>query len=147
MDEFDRKLLAALKVDSQARYVDLGATVHLSAPAVHERVKKMKRQGILRRFTVDVDPAGVGFGVCAYVSINLAPGGACSESYLWAEAFPEVEECHTIAGSADVLLKVRAATTKALELFLVELSHQPDVAATTTTMVLDTYLDRGVRVL
>ncbi|MGZ8363965.1 MAG: Lrp/AsnC family transcriptional regulator [Caulobacteraceae bacterium] len=145
MDEFDRKLLGALQRDSQAKYADLGALVHLSAPAVYERVRKLRRAGVIRRFTIDVDPEPLGLAICAFVTVKLSQEG-CSAVARVLAAFPEVEECHTTGGASDILLKVRAKAPKDLEALLDRLGSTPGVGSTQTTIVLDTYAERGCRV-
>jgi DNA-binding Lrp family transcriptional regulator len=145
VDEFDRRLLASLQRDAQARYADLGAAVHLSAPAVFERVRKLRRAGVIRRFTIEVDPQALGFAICAFVTVKLDARG-CSDVARRLAEFDEVEECHTTGGTSDILLKVRARTPKDLEGLLDRLGAAPGVGSTQTTVVLDTYAERGCRI-
>ena len=56
VDDFDRKLLGVLVEDATVSYAELGQRVGLSAPAVHERVKRLRRSGAIRRTSVLVDP-------------------------------------------------------------------------------------------
>jgi hypothetical protein len=48
LDETDRKLLGLLAEDSTRSYAELGRLLHLSAPAVHERAKRLKQEGVIR---------------------------------------------------------------------------------------------------
>ncbi|MGH3739153.1 MAG: Lrp/AsnC family transcriptional regulator, partial [Micromonosporaceae bacterium] len=57
MDDVDRDLLGELQHDATQSYAALGEAVGLSAGAVHERVRKLRERGAIRRTTVDVDPA------------------------------------------------------------------------------------------
>lgn len=56
LDQTDRKLLAALREDATQTYAELARELHLSAPALHERVKRLKARGVIRRTTVELDP-------------------------------------------------------------------------------------------
>ena len=56
IDDFDRKLLSVLVEDATVSYADLGQRVGLSAPAVHERVKRLRRSGAIRRTSALIDP-------------------------------------------------------------------------------------------
>lgn len=70
MDHIDRALLTLLQQDATQSYAALGQAVGLSAGAAHERVRKLRERGVIRRSTVEVDPAAVGNGVLAYVMVD-----------------------------------------------------------------------------
>jgi DNA-binding Lrp family transcriptional regulator len=70
IDEIDRRLLAELQQDATQSYATLGQTVGLSAGAAHERVRKLRSAGVIRRTTIEVDPAALGSGVLAYVLLD-----------------------------------------------------------------------------
>ncbi len=141
----DRTLLGLLKADAGAKYAELGRAVHLSPPAVFERVKKLKRLGIIRRTTVDIDPRALGLQVLAFVELTYTRLTS-PEMAAALEDFAEIEECHSIAGAACMLLKVRTPDSAALEAFLNALQKLPHVERTQTTVVLSSYFERGVRV-
>jgi DNA-binding Lrp family transcriptional regulator len=145
LDPVDRKLLGLLQQDAQAKYAELGAALNLSPPAVFDRVKKLKRAGALKRYTVEVAPEATGFGICAFVSVTTT-GRTCAEVIPDLEHYPEIEECHSIAGQECLLLKVRTSTPKELETLLSSLWHVPGIVRTATTLVLDTYIARGTRI-
>ncbi|MFC7640114.1 Lrp/AsnC family transcriptional regulator [Streptosporangium lutulentum] len=65
MDAVDRALLKELQRDATQAYAALGQAVGLSAGSAHERVRKLRESGVIRRTTIDVDPAAVGRGVLA----------------------------------------------------------------------------------
>jgi len=144
LDLFDRRLLGALQANAQARYADLGAAAHLSAPAAFERVKKLKRAGVIRRFTIDLDPDALGLHVCAFVEIALN-NARCAEAAEALAALAGVLECHVVAGAFDIHLKVRAPSTAGLHSIISRVSQMPFVRETKTTMVLETYREGQVR--
>ncbi|MGO1118749.1 Lrp/AsnC family transcriptional regulator [Rhodovibrionaceae bacterium A322] len=145
MDDLDRKLLGLLQQDSQQKYADLADQLNLSAPAVHERVKKLKKAGVIKHYTVELDGEALGFPLTSFISVFLK-GASCVDVMPALEAFPEIEECHSLAGEACLLLKVRTATPKELEALLVALWAVPGIESTTTNLALDSYLRRGTRV-
>ena len=57
MDELDRRILDHLREDARTSFDAIGAAIGLSASAVKRRVDRMKASGVIRRFTVDVDPS------------------------------------------------------------------------------------------
>ncbi|MEU8431421.1 Lrp/AsnC family transcriptional regulator [Streptomyces sp. NPDC029216] len=140
MDDIDRALLLRLQEDAGQSYAALGTAVGLSAGATHERVRKLRERGVIRRTTVDVDPAAVGSGVLAYVMVDSnAWMGESAEAFA---AIPEIQEAHIIAGSASVLVKVRTATTEQLQDVLRRLYAIDGVSGTQATVVLETFFER-----
>ena len=141
LDRLDRKLLALLTEDATLSYASLGESVGLSAPAVHERVKRLRRSGVLRRTVALVDAAALGKGLLAFVHVDTVGWGKTQE-LLSISAFPEVEEIHSVAGDTCMLLKVRTRDPQALEALLARLYATPGVKATRSYVVLSTYLER-----
>ncbi|GHE35506.1 transcriptional regulator [Streptomyces longispororuber] len=142
MDHIDRSLLARLQQDATQSYAALGQAVGLSAGAAHERVRKLRERGVIRRTTAEVDPAALGSGVLAYVMVESSAWmGESADAFA---ALPEVLEAHVIAGSASVLVKVRTATTEQLQDVLRRLYAIDGVSGTQATVVLETFFERPV---
>jgi Lrp/AsnC family leucine-responsive transcriptional regulator len=145
LDLVDRKLLALLKQNAAAKYAELGQQLNLSAPAVFERVKRLRKSGVIRRYTIDVAPAATGFGLGAYILVYLKRR-TCEEVFQDLGGFPEIEECQSLAGEASMMLKVRTSTSKDLETLICALWHVDGIDRTVTMLMLDSYYDDGVRV-
>lgn len=144
VDAFDRRILAALTEDARSTYAAIGQVAGLSAPAVHERVKRLKGMGVLRGTTTRVNGEAVGKPFLAFVHID-AEGWGKSEQMMRMKVFPEVEEIHSVAGDTSVIMKVRTAGPHALEHFLAQLYALPGVRSTRSFVVLSTYLERPVQ--
>ncbi|GIE85173.1 Lrp/AsnC family transcriptional regulator [Actinoplanes regularis] len=147
MDGTDRALLAALQADATQAYADLGKAVGLSAGSAHERVRKLRERKVIRRTTVDVDPAAVQRGVLAFVLLqaNSWMGDPPTRDAL--AAIPEIQEAHIVAGSASLLVKVRTATTEQLQAVLRRAFDIDGVTGTETIVVLETFFERPLNVL
>src|SRR5215813_11475544 len=98
IDSVDRKLLAALQEDAGQSYAALGEVAGLSAGSAHERVRKLKAAGVIRRTTIDVDPAALGHGVLAFVLLEANTWMGDEPTMHALEEIPAVEEAHIIAG-------------------------------------------------
>ncbi|MFE5568335.1 MULTISPECIES: Lrp/AsnC family transcriptional regulator [Amycolatopsis] len=144
MDDVDRMLLTALQQDATQAYAALGKAVGLSAGAAHERVRKLREQGVIRRTTVDVDPAAVGRGVMAFVLVEAGSWMGDPPTKAALEALPEVVEAHIIAGPASLLVKVRTPTTEELQASLRRLYAIEGVTGTQTIVVLESFFERSV---
>ncbi|WP_455360308.1 Lrp/AsnC family transcriptional regulator [Streptomyces sp. SYSU K21746] len=142
MDDIDRELVALLQRDATQAYAALGRAVGLSAGAAHERVRKLRDRGVIRRTTVDVDPAALGRGVLAFVMVESSAWmGDSAEAFA---AIPEIQEAHVIAGSASVMVKVRTTTTEGLQDVLRRLYAIEGVSGTRATVSLETFFERPV---
>lgn len=144
VDAFDRKLLGVLVEDATISYAELGKRVGLSAPAVYERVKRLRRSGVIRRTTVLIDPSAMSKPLLAFIHVDTTGWGK-TQALLAIQRFPEVEEIHSVTGDTCMLLKVRAENTKALEALLAHLYATPGVSATRSYIALSTQLERPVQ--
>ena len=142
MDAIDRNLLAELTRDGGQSYAALGKAVNLSAPAVHDRVKKLRRSGALRGVAARIDPHAVGKTLLAFVHVDTRGWGKTPELMALSE-LPEVEELHSVTGDTCMLLKVRVTDSEALEGLLARLYAIEDVIATRSYVALSTYVERG----
>lgn len=138
IDQIDRQLLDLLQGHGRMSHHDLAQRVGLSAPAVGERVRKLEERGVIRHFSVTVDPKRLGLDVTAFIAIGIAGSQYFEPFVAHAEAADEVLECHAVTGSGSHLLKIRTASTSTLELLLAEIQSWPGVQWTTTSIVLST---------
>jgi DNA-binding Lrp family transcriptional regulator len=109
---------------------------------VHERLRRLEREGIIRRWTVEVDTAALGLGVVAFIGIRATR--PCSELLDSIKKIPSIEECHSVAGALSMILKVRVKDTAALLGLSEQLRQIPGIEQTETTIVLKTQIDRPV---
>ena len=147
IDDLDRKLLGALQYDAGQSYAALGQAVGLSAGSAHERVRKLKAAGVIRRTTVEVDPAALGQGVLAFVLLDASAWMGDEPTLQALRAIPAVQEAHVIAGPASVLVKVRTVTTEDLQATLRALHQIDGVTSTQTIVVLESYFERPPAVM
>ena len=142
LDPTDLRLLDALQKDAAQRLEDLARLVQLAPSSVHDRIRRLEKDGIIRRWTVELDAPALGLGVLAYVGIRATT--PCSELLHALEAIPAIEECHSVAGELSMLLKVRAPDTPSLLELSERLRQIPGIEQTETTIVLKTQLDRPI---
>ena len=138
IDDIDSRIISVLAADGRRSYADIGTEVGLSTAAVHERVKKMLEKGVIRRFSISVDPERVGLNFTAFVAIRNDGGIHCRDVAPRLLAMPQVEELHSVAGEYDFLAKVRTTHARALEDVIYQIKAIQGVARTTSTVVLNT---------
>lgn len=138
IDDMDARILSAMSSDSRRSYADVGNEVGLSTAAVHERVRKLVERGVIRRFSLSVEPQALGLAFTAFVAIRNDGGIHCREVAPRLREMPEVQELHSVAGEYDYLAKIRTTHARALEDVLYAIKSIPGVARTTSTVVLNT---------
>jgi Lrp/AsnC family leucine-responsive transcriptional regulator len=144
LDERDLDILAALQEDARATYADVGSKVGLSSSAVHDRVRKLETSGVIRAYRAVVDPEAVGLHVTALIAaIPLDPQQPDDLPERVAE-FDEVQDCYSVAGEANYVLKVRTRTTDALEDLIRRLREKAGVSTRTTIVLSTPFEDRPV---
>ncbi|KIC11413.1 AsnC family transcriptional regulator [Leisingera sp. ANG-M1] len=144
LDALDRRILGALSSDATLSYAAIGREVGLSAPAVHERVKRLRASGAIEATVARLDGAAVGKPLLAFIHVETEGWGVTTD-LLALQQMPELEEIHSAAGDANLILKVRVASPKALEGLLARVYDVGCVRGTRTHMVLSTHLDRPVQ--
>jgi Lrp/AsnC family transcriptional regulator, leucine-responsive regulatory protein len=142
----DRKLLSLLAEDASRSYAELGEILHLSPPAVHERVKRLRRDGVIQGTVARLDGARLGRPLLTFIHVDTAGWGK-SESMLALAELPEVEEMHAVTGDACLILKVRTENPRMLEDLLARVYAIEGVRGTRSYVVLSSHVERGPRPL
>jgi Lrp/AsnC family leucine-responsive transcriptional regulator len=135
LDERDLDILAALQEDARATYADIGRRVGLSASSVHERVRKLERTHVIRAYRADVDPEAIGLFVTALIAVTPLDPTQPDDLPERVREFREIEDCFSVAGESNYVLKVRTKTTSDLEELIRRLREKGEVQ-TRTTIVL-----------
>ncbi|MGI8625145.1 MAG: Lrp/AsnC family transcriptional regulator [Geodermatophilaceae bacterium] len=137
LQKVDRTLLAALVRDGRMSLTDLAEQVDLSVSAVHQRVRRLEKQGLITGYVAHVRPDLVGLPLTAFVSITPTDHSAPDDAPERLAHFEAIEACHSVAGEESYILKVRVASPEKLELLLQEIRAAAGVS-TRTTVVLST---------
>ncbi|PHQ62240.1 MAG: ArsR family transcriptional regulator [Sphingobium sp.] len=148
MDEFDRRIIAALVDDGRMTVTDLAALVGLSKTPCQVRLKRLQAAGVIRGFRAIVDPAKLGMDHIAFTEVKLSDTreAALREFNTAVRRISEVEECHMLASNFDYLLKVRTADIRRYRMILGEkISALPHVASTSTFVAMETVMEAGHR--
>ena len=142
MDEIDHQIIALLRQNARRSYQDVGAHVHLSAPAVKRRVDKLEADGVILGYTAVIDPSTYGWHAEAFV--DLFCDGAMSGDAIRRAVNSEsgVASAHTVAGEASAHLHVMATDMKDLEAALERIRATDGVIRTVTEVVLSTLFSR-----
>jgi DNA-binding Lrp family transcriptional regulator len=120
LDRIDRRILSDLQRDGRMTNVELAKRAGISAPPCLRRVRALEEAGYIKGYHADLDSKSLGYNVTIFASVGLS-----SQAEADLEAFestvaqwPEVRECHMLAGETDFLLKIVAADWDAYQHFV-----------------------------
>jgi DNA-binding Lrp family transcriptional regulator len=142
MDSLDYGIIDLLRQNSRAGYGDIGETIGLSASAVKRRVDRLVADGVIRGFTIQVDPAVDGMATEAYVELFCRGTVAPDELRRILSGVPEVVDAGTVTGSADAIVHMRSRDIASLEIALEKVRVAPNVDHTRSAIVLSTLIQR-----
>lgn len=114
LDAVGWRVLEILQEDGRVSMAELGRRVHLSAPAVAERVRRMEEAGIIAGYRAEVRPEKVGLPVVALLRLGISGDSGARTAALIGE-LPEVLECHHVTGEDCFVMKVAASSVSHLE--------------------------------
>lgn len=137
MEELDRRIVEHLVADGRMSYTDLGKALGMSTSAVHQRVRRLEKRGVVRGYGARVDHDALGDALAAFISITPLDPAAPDDIPDRLRGIRAIEACHSVAGGENYILKVRVATPAALEELISQIRAAAHVS-TRTTVVLST---------
>ncbi len=139
LDRIDRQILSDLQSNGRMTNVDLAERAGISAPPCLRRVRALEQAGYIKGYHAQLDPATLGYTVTvfAHVGLNSQAEADLSAFEALVKEWPEVRECHMLAGETDFLLKIVAKDWDAYQKFVTErLTAAPKVANVKSSMTI-----------
>lgn len=120
LSSIDRKILRLLQHNADLSAAEIAERVELSQSPCWRRINRMQEEGLIERKVALLNHKLLGFTITVFVDIKLSAHGRSNldEFEKAIVGYPEVLECHTMAGSSDYLLKVIAKDIDSYERFL-----------------------------
>ena len=144
IDEKDMRILGLLKENGALSTSRIAKSTRMPITTVHNRIEKLKREGVIRRFTVEVDYGKIGKPLAAYILLtanqNLSSGKKTTQQEIGRKikAHEEVESVDVVTGTTDMIIKLRVASMGDLNrLLTTEFRKIDGVDKTQTLMVLE----------
>ena len=140
IDKIDRRILRVLQADGRISNLKLAEEVHLSPTAVLERVKRLHRDGYILGYEARLNPLLLGAGMMVFVEVLLdrTTPNVFDAFKAAVQVYPQIMECHMVAGGFDYLLKTRMADMLAYREFAGSVLWQlPGVRETRTYAVME----------
>ncbi len=143
MDEKDEKIIKILHENAKISTQEISKKTLIPITTVHNRIKKLEKEGVIKGYTINLDHAKVGKALTAYILVSVDYNSLKRAKMTQEELgkkliyYDEVEELAMVTGSVDMILKIRARDMKNIDKFVTGiLRGQSGVGATQTLMVL-----------
>ena len=140
LDKKDRMVLEELQKDSRQSTRELGKKIKMPATTVHQRIRRLVEKGIIKSFSIVIDPEKIDLPTTAIILVKRAIGrkGKIRHENI-GEALakvPEVQEVYVVTGEWDAVLKVRGRSEREIGKWVVDtLWNMPEVERTLTFFV------------
>ncbi|MBC7393010.1 Lrp/AsnC family leucine-responsive transcriptional regulator [Variovorax sp. GrIS 2.14] len=121
-DKIDFAILRELQQDSRKTLQEIGAEVGLSPTSCWTRIKKLEAQGVIKRYTVDIDASKIGYHDSVIVQLTLE---SHTDETLYEfgkvlATIPEIQEAYLVSGDYDYYIRIRVRDTRDYERLLRE---------------------------
>lgn len=148
IDNLDRKILDIITKNARIPYLEVARECNVSGAAIHQRVQRLIRIGVIKGSEFKVDPVMVGFRTCAYIGIFLDHPGNYKEVVKKLNEIPEVIECHYTTGNYSLFIKVYTRDNEHLRLVLTDkIQTIVGIMRTETLISLEESINRQIPVL
>jgi Lrp/AsnC family transcriptional regulator of lysine biosynthesis len=133
LDRIDQAIIKYLKEDGRAPYLEIASKMGMSEAAVRRRVKNLVRQGIIRKFTVDLQASQI---ASALTLVAVTPGSPTSEVANKIKLLDNVSKVNEITGEYDIAIMIEAFTMEEVNNTIDQIRKTEGVASTNTMVIL-----------
>jgi Lrp/AsnC family transcriptional regulator for asnA, asnC and gidA len=146
IDSTDLRILEALMEDGRIAYSTLADEIGSSNTLVHQRVRKMKENGILTKPVYLISPEHAGYDTSAFVLIIVREASQIHDVIEALKEVPEVVSCFSIMGRYDLMVRVYAVNNRHLQDIVHDkLQAIPWIESTNTMVAFEVSFQRQVK--
>ncbi|USD67694.1 Lrp/AsnC ligand binding domain-containing protein [Vibrio sp. SCSIO 43136] len=140
LDKTDLAILRQLRLHGRMPIVELAKLVHLTTSPCSDRVKRLEKEGYIKGYHAELCPEKMQLDVQVFIHIRLDQTSfSVFEKFAQAaDLMPEIEECYSLSGDFDTMIKVRVKDMKAYQEFMSsKLASLPGVIQTRSEVVIE----------
>jgi len=106
LDQLDKQILSIISKDARIAYLEVARICKVSGAAVHQRIQRLTKLGVIKGSEFILNPSEVGYDTCAFVGIYLKQPSDFDRVMAQLEEIPEIVECHVTTGGYDMFVKL-----------------------------------------
>ncbi|WP_299214520.1 Lrp/AsnC ligand binding domain-containing protein [uncultured Dokdonia sp.] len=147
IDGIDKIILRQLMTDARKPILEIARKVGISGAAIHQRLRKLEKSGLLAGSKFVIDPKVLGYRTMAFIGVFLDRAANNARTVRQLEDIPEVIECHYTTGNWSILIKILCKNNEDLMNLLNKKIQAIDgVSRTETFISLDQQIDRQIKI-
>lgn len=112
LDALDEQILRLIASNARIPFLEVARACHVSGAAIHQRIQKLTRLGVLKGSQYVLDPEMIGYDTCAFVGLFLKDPSDFDKVVEALHQIPEVVECHYTTGDYDMFIKIYAKNNR-----------------------------------
>lgn len=120
LDKLDKKILSMITANARTPYLEVARACNVSGAAIHQRIQRLMKIGVITGSEFIIDPKKVGYQTCAYIGIYLESAHLYPEVVKKLKEIPEITQCHYTTGVYSVFIKVYTKNNEDLKHVLVD---------------------------
>lgn len=145
LDSTDKKILKHLIKDARVKVVDIASFIGVTSAAIHQRIGKIKRGGVIKEFTLRLDEKKMGYNTCAFVGVFLDKNSNYAQIIDKLKRIEEVVEAHYTTGEYGLFVKVYTKDNDHLMKVLnTKIKQIKEVTRTETFISLEEPINRSI---
>jgi DNA-binding Lrp family transcriptional regulator len=138
LDELDGRLIELVSAEPRVGMLEASRRLGVARGTVQARLDRLQERGVITGYGPDIDPAALGHGVTAFVTLEIRQAGGHDEVADQLALIAEILEVHTITGAGDMFCRVVARTNADLQRVIDAIVAVPGVVRTATVIALAT---------
>ncbi len=147
IDGIDKKILRSLMDDARTPILEIARNVGISGAAIHQRLRKLEKSGLLTGSKFIVNPKVLGYTTMAFVGVYLDKAVSNPEAVKQLKKIPEVIECHYTTGHWSIFIKILSRDNEHLMHVLnTQIQSITGVSRTETFISLQQQIDRQIKI-
>jgi Lrp/AsnC family transcriptional regulator for asnA, asnC and gidA len=148
IDSLDKKILSIIQGNARIPFLEVARECNVSGAAIHQRVQKLIKIGVITGSEFTIDPIKIGYNTCAYIGIFLEKAGMYKDVVEELRDIPEITQCYYTTGNYSVFIKIYARDNQHLKDILADkLQSIRGISRTETFICLEESVDRHLPVL
>lgn len=145
IDDLDRKILSLITKNARIPYLEVARECKVSGAAIHQRIQRLTRMGVITGSGFVISPKKIGFSTCAYVGIFLDSASLYPEVVEELVKIPEITQCHYITGGYSIFVKIFTRNNEDLKHILHDkVQAIPGISRTETFISLEESFNRQI---
>jgi Lrp/AsnC family transcriptional regulator for asnA, asnC and gidA len=145
IDSLDKKIIKMITKNARIPYLEVARECNVSGAAIHQRVQKLTRIGVITGSKFTIEPKKIGYNTCAYMGIFLEQASLYNDVLQELKKIPEITQCHFTTGNYSVFIKIFAQDNEHLKTILSDkIQLISGIARTETFISLEEGFNRSI---